>query len=87
MVALLIFFVVLGWSLLIAGFRRALPIAASVISGWIAWELSANWIATAMCAVAAMNVIAALSDCMAAHPHWRPAWITEIGRASCRERV
>ncbi|MBT9444637.1 MAG: hypothetical protein IV086_02940 [Hyphomonadaceae bacterium] len=75
MVALLIFFVVLGWSLLIAGFRRALPIAASVMSGWIAWELSANWIATAVCAVAAMNLVAALSDWMAEHQDWRPTWI------------
>lgn len=66
MVALLIFFVVLGWSLLIA---------ASVMSGWIAWELSANWIATAVCAVAAMNLVAALSDWMAEHQDWRPTWI------------
>lgn len=84
MVALLIFFVVLGWSLLMAGFRRALPIAASVMTGWIAWELSANWIATAVCAVAAMNLVAALSDWMAEHPDWRPAWIAieAIGAAS-----
>ncbi len=84
MVALLIFFVVLGWSLLIAGFRRALPIAASVMSGWLAWELSANWIATAVCAAAAMNLVAALGDWMVEHQDWRPTWIAVevIGAAS-----
>ena len=84
MVALFIFFALLGWFVLTAGARRALPIAASAAATWVAWRCEFGWVASAVIGLAMLSIIAALSDWVAAHHRWRPAWIIiEVIGAGC----
>lgn len=84
MVALFIFFVVLGWSLLTAGARRAVPLAASAAAVWVAMQFDVGWVGAIAIGVATLTSIAALSDWIAAHPQWRSAWIiVEVIGAGC----
>lgn len=84
MVALFIFFALLGWFVLTAGARRALPIAASAAATWVAWRCETGWIASVAIGLAILSISAALSDWVAAHQRWRPTWITvEVTSAGC----
>ena len=84
MVALFIFFALLGWFVLTAGARRALPIAVSAAATWVSWRCEAGWIASAAIGLATLSITSALSDWVVAHHRWRPAWIVvEVLGAGC----
>ncbi len=84
MVALFVFFALLGWFLLTAGARRALPLVASAAATWIAVQLEFERVGAIAIGLSTLTISAALCDWIAMQPRWRPTWVSlEVSAAGC----
>ncbi|MGE0830651.1 MAG: hypothetical protein AB7O04_15045 [Hyphomonadaceae bacterium] len=75
MIALAVFILIFGWSLIDASFRRALPLLASALTAWLLWRSGFDWIATGATAFAVLVAASALSDVIVSRTRLSGIWI------------
>lgn len=75
MIALAVFILFFGWSLIGASFRRALPLGASILTAWALGRSGFEWTAIAALSFAMLVAASAISDFIVARTRLGPLWI------------
>lgn len=75
MIALAVFILFFGWSLIDVSFRRALPLGASILTAGALSRSGFEWTAIAALALAMLVAASALSEVIVARTRLGPLWI------------
>ena len=83
MIALFFIFVLVGWSLLATGARRAVPVALSAGAAWLAWRLEGDVAMTISVGLAVLAIVALLCDWLIVATRWRSMFVTLEALGAC----
>ena len=83
MIVLFFIFVLVGWSLLATGARRALPLALSVGAASLAWRLEGDVTMTILVGLAVLAIVALLFDWLIVATRWRSTFIALEAVGAC----
>jgi len=83
MIVLSFIFVLMVWSLLATGARRALPLAMRVGAAWLAWRLEGDVTITILVGLAALATVALLFDWLIVATRWRSTFIALEAAGAC----
>ena len=83
MIVLFFIFVLVGWSLLATGARRALPLALSAGAAWLAWRLESDVTTTILVGLAVLAIVAFLFDWLIVATRWRSMFVTLEAASAC----
>jgi|CXWL01.1.fsa_nt_gi hypothetical protein len=83
MIVLFFIFVLVAWSLLATGARRALPLALGAGAAWLAWRLGGDVAMTILVGLAVLAVVAFLFDWLIVATRWRSTFIALEAAGAC----
>jgi len=83
MIVLFFIFVLVGWSLLATGARRAVPLALSAGAAWLVWCQEGDVTITILVGLAVLAIVALLFDWLIVATHWRSTFIALEATGAC----
>jgi|SRR5690606_196038 len=83
MIVLFFIFVLVGWSLLATGARRAVPLALSAGAAWLVWCQEGDVTITILVGLAVLAIVALLFDWLIVATRWRSTFIALEATGAC----